>query len=111
MDTTKFKMGWMLVAFDLPVVSKPQRRAATQFRKYLLDDGFLMMQYSVYVRAMVTHSRMQTHLRRLKLSIPPEGSIRAIYITQAQWERSFVIYGKPAKEVAPESIPEQLNFW
>jgi CRISPR-associated protein Cas2 len=110
MDPNKFKMGWMHVAFDLPVLSKEQRKAATQFRNFLLKDGYLMIQYSVYARATVTHSRMQTHLRRLKKNIPPEGSVRAIYVTQAQWERSFVMYGKPAKKAAPESIPEQLNF-
>lgn len=104
-------MGWLLVAFDLPVTEKEQRKAATQFRNYLLADGFLMMQYSVYVRSMVTHSRMQTHLRRLEQNIPPEGSIRAIYVTQAQWERSFIIHGKPAQKQVPENIPDQLQFW
>ena len=104
-------MGWLLVAFDLPVTEKEQRKAANQFRNYLLADGFLMMQYSVYVRSMVTHSRMQTHLRRLDQHIPPEGSIRAIYVTQAQWERSFIMHGKPAKKQTPEKIPDQLQFW
>ncbi len=47
MDTEKFKMGWLVVAFDLPVVEKEQRKAATDFREYLLDDGYTMMQFSV----------------------------------------------------------------
>ena len=42
MDTKKFKMGWMLVTFDLPVTSKSQRREATGFRNFLLDDGYLI---------------------------------------------------------------------
>ena len=111
MDPDKFKMGWIVVAFDLPVLSKEQRRSATQFRNFLLEDGYLMIQYSVYARAMVTHSRMQTHIRRLRKYTPEEGSIRALYVTQAQWERSYVIHGSPAKKAAPESMPEQLNFW
>ena len=111
MDPLKFKMGWMLVAFDLPVLSKEQRRAATQFRNFLLEDGYLMIQYSVYARAMVTHSRMQTHIKRLRKNVPEEGSVRALYVTQAQWERSYVIHGSPAKKAVPETIPEQPNFW
>lgn len=104
-------MGWMMVAFDLPVVTKPERKAATTFRKFLLDDGYQMMQYSVYIRPCVTYARQQTHLRRLKEHIPPEGSIRAIFITRSQWERSYVIHGQPAQEGTPEPMPDQLQLW
>lgn len=101
----------MLVAFDLPVLEKEQRKAATDFRNFLLDDGFLMIQYSVYARSMVSYARMDTHLRHLKEHLPPEGSVRALFITQSQWEKSFIIHGKPAKNVPAEGIPDQLQFW
>ena len=48
---------------------------------------------------------------QFSLAVPCEGSIRAIYITKAQWERAFIIHGKPAKEVPPEEIPEQIMLW
>jgi len=111
MDTLKFKMGWLVVAFDLPVVEKEERKAYQEFRNFLLTDGYIMMQFSVYVRALVTYSRMQTHIRRLEQNLPPEGSIRALYVTQSQWEKSYVIHGKPAKKAVPEEIPKQLQFW
>ncbi len=111
MDTEKFKMGWLMVAFDLPVVTKEQRKRATDFRKFLVDDGYSMMQWSVYVRACVSFARQETHLSRLKAHIPEEGSVRAILITRAQWERSYVIHGKPASEVPPEDMPEQILLW
>jgi len=104
-------MGWLMVAFDLPVKEKKERKRATAFRKFLLKDGYQMMQFSVYVRPCVTASRMETHLRRVKKMVPAEGSVRALYITRAQWERSWVIHGKPAKEVAPEDMPEQIMLW
>ena len=104
-------MGWLMVAFDLPVKTKEERKRATDFRKFLIDDGFQMIQFSVYARPCVTFARQQTHLRRIRLVVPPEGSIRAIYITKAQWERAFIIHGKPAAEVAPEQIPEQITLW
>ena len=111
MDTEKFKMGWLVVAFDLPVVEKEQREAATDFRGFLLDDGYTMMQLSVYVRACVSFARQETHLDRLKRNLPPEGTVRAIYITRAQWERSLVIHGRPAKETPAENLPEQIQLW
>ena len=111
MDVEKFKMGWLVVAFDLPVLTKPQRKAATAFRDFLLDDGFQMIQFSVYVRPCVSFARQETHMERIRKGIPPEGKVRAFFVTRAQWERAIVIYGSPAKEVPPEELPEQIQLW
>lgn len=111
MDTEKFKMGWLIVAFDLPVGTKAQRKAAHDFREWLKDDGYTMLQWSVYARACVTFARQETHIERVKRNLPPEGSVRAIFVTRAQWERSFVIHGSPAGEVPPEDLPEQIQLW
>jgi len=111
MDTEKFKMGWLVVAFDLPVGTREQRKRATDFREFLLDDGFQMVQFSVYARACVSFARQETHIERVKKNLPPEGSVRAIFVTRAQWERSFVIHGSPATPVNPETMPEQIQLW
>jgi CRISPR-associated protein Cas2 len=111
MDTEKFKMGWLIVAFDLPVGTKKQRKAATDFRGFLIDDGYQMVQFSVYARACVSFARQETHLERLKRHLPPEGSVRAIFVTRAQWERSHVIQGSPASEMEAEELPEQIQLW
>ncbi len=111
MDTEKFKMGWLIVAFDLPVIEKKQRKQATDFRNFLLDDGYHMMQFSVYARACVSFARQETHIERLKKHLPPEGNVRAIFVTRAQWERSHVIQGSPASKVDAEDLPEQIQLW
>jgi CRISPR-associated protein Cas2 len=111
MDTEKFKMGWLIVAFDLPTGTKEQRKAASDFRGFLHDDGYQMMQFSVYIRPCVTFARQETHLDRLKKSIPPEGSVRAVFVTRAQWERSYVLHGSPAQTGEPEQLPEQIQLW
>jgi CRISPR-associated protein Cas2 len=111
MDTQKFKMGWLMVAFDLPVGAKEQRKAATNFRKFLLDDGFQMIQFSVYARSCVSFARQQTHIERVKSHLPSEGSVRVIFITRSQWERSHIIHGRPASEAKPEKIPDQIQLW
>jgi CRISPR-associated protein Cas2 len=111
MDVEKFKMGWLVVAFDLPVGTKAQRKAATGFRDFLLDDGFQMIQFSVYARPCVSFARQETHLERVKKSIPPEGKVRAFFVTRAQWEKAFIIYGSPGKEMSAEEMPEQIQLW
>lgn len=111
MDTEKFKMGWLMVCFDLPVGTKAERKRATKFRKFLLDDGYDMVQFSVYARPCVTFARQQTHLRRLEDNVPPDGAVRAIFVTRSQWERAYSIMGSPAKPQKPREMPEQLQLW
>jgi CRISPR-associated protein Cas2 len=104
-------MGWLVVTFDLPVTAKKQRKAATDFRNFLIDDGYQMIQFSVYARACVTFARQETHIDRVKKHLPPEGSVRAIFVTRAQWEKSYVIQGSPASEAEAEEMPEQIQLW
>ena len=104
-------MGWLVVAFDLPVLTKSQRKCATGFRKFLLDDGFQMIQFSVYARPCVSFARTETHVARVRGALPDEGSVRVIFVTRAQWENSYVIHGSPAKVSSPESMPDQLQIW
>lgn len=111
MDPDRYKMGWLLVAFDLPVGTKAQRKRATDFRNFLLDDGYLMIQWSVYARSCVTFARQETHLDRLKHHLPPEGSVRSWFISRVQWEAGFVLHGQPDEEVSPEQMPEQIQLW
>ncbi len=111
MDPNRYKMGWLLVAFDLPVGTREQRKCAHDFREFLKDDGYLQIQWSVYARSCVSFARQETHLDRLKKHLPPEGSVRAWFLTRVQWENSFVIHGNPARETTPESLPEQIQLW
>ena len=111
MDTDKFKMGWLIVAFDLPTKTKEERKRYSDFREWLLEDGYQMLQYSVYVRPCVSFARQLTHIERLRKTVPDEGHVRAIFVTRSQWERSFVINGKPAKPRPPEDMPEQIMLW
>ncbi len=70
-----------------------------------------MLQWSMYARACVTFARQETHLDRVKKNLPPEGSVRVIFVTRSQSERSFVLHGSPATEVAAEEPPEQIQLW
>lgn len=105
-------MGWLLVLFDLPVSSKKQRDKATKFRNMLLDDGFIMMQFSVYMRACPTYDRMKKHQARLKRITPSGGNVRILFITDKQWERSIFIMGDTyRKQISPSNQLRLSEFW
>ena len=70
---------WVLAMFDLPTDTKQARRRYTQFRKHLLEDGFTMMQYSVYIRHCASKENAQAHVRRVEREVPPDGEVRSTF--------------------------------
>ena len=95
---------WLLVMFDLPVDDADARRRYTKFRKELLKDGFLMMQFSVYGRFCASEEAADVHRKRVKRAIPEFGEVRLIHVTDRQFAKMEVLRGKkpvPAEEAPP----------
>ena len=107
-------MGWIVTMFDLPVGTEKERKQAAKFRKFLLDDGYIMVNFSVYARPCVNWEKMRKHSIRLELAIPVAGNVRTLFITDKQWKDAFVVIGKDYKETHTQKeadMPEQLEFW
>ncbi|MFO1245418.1 MAG: CRISPR-associated endonuclease Cas2 [Ramlibacter sp.] len=85
----------MMVFFDLPVVTKAERRAYTQFRRFLLNDGYDMIQFSVYGRILNGNDAEEKHMKRLVANLPPEGSIRVMTVTEKQYAGMKLLVGLP----------------
>lgn len=109
-----FKMGWLLVMFDLPVLTKGQRKTASDFRDALRDDGFFMVQFSVYARACADLDRMEKHRERVKSLVPDAGNVRLLFLTDCQWTKGECIIGKDYDQGHRQldlEIPAQAEFW
>ena len=108
-------MGWLIVLFDLPVTSKEERLLASRFRNSLLDEGYLMLQFSVYARCAVTIDRKPAMIRKVKRLSPGTGNIQCIFITDALWEQSEIIHSLPKERLRQitkdDRFGEQLQFW
>lgn len=83
----------ILVFFDLPVKTAAERRAATQFRNFLLKDGYHMIQYSVYTRICNGSDDIGKHEARLSQHLPRAGSIRSLVITENQFDSMKILLG------------------
>lgn len=97
---------WVLVMFDLPVKTKTQRKLATDYRKLLLESGFTAIQLSVYAKYMVNSSGLRTLISPLKSSVPAQGEVRVIRLTDTQWSQMYRWFG--AATLEPEAMSEQL---
>ena len=100
-----YRLMWMMVLFDLPVGTKKERKAATGFRKFLLDQGFEMAQYSVYMRFCAGKEQAETYTKRVERSVPKTGKVHIVYITDRQYE-TIVTFDGRLKEPARKN-PEQ----
>lgn len=89
---------YLFVFFDLPVKNKKERRHATRFRKFLVNDGFDMMQLSVYTRVCRGQDAADKHLGRVTKNLPPKGSVRALQVTERQYARMKLLVGTPTRQ-------------
>jgi len=97
---------WMMVMFDLPVLTKRERRKATEFRKFLLDNGFDMAQLSVYMRFCAGKEQTKTYTRRVQSALPDSGDVQILYFTDKQYENIVTFQGRMRGK--PNKNPEQF---
>ena len=100
-----YRLMWMMVIFDLPVLTKAQRRAATRFRQYLLDHGFGMCQLSVYMRFCGGKEQAEVYTKRVQSALPRTGNVQILYFTDKQYE-NIVSFDGPRRRPANKN-PEQ----
>lgn len=100
----------MLVFFDLPMVSSSEKRAYSKFHRFLLNDGYDMLQFSVYGRIINGRDAEQKHLQRLQVNLPPEGSIRLLTVTEKQFATMILLLGKPKNQEKKVNAEQFLLF-
>ncbi len=102
------KLMWMMVMFDLPTETKTQRKSANQFRKFLLNEGFEMVQLSVYVQFVGTIESSQKFVRVIKKNNPPYGDINILFFTDKQFANIIHIKNHTAQTLKEEPKQYQL---
>ena len=104
-----YRIMWLFVFFDLPTNTKIERKLASGFRKSLLQDGFSMMQFSVYIRHCPSRESATTHEQRIRKLVPKKGKVSIIHITDKQYGNIINIWGK--ESTPPLDTPRQLTLF
>jgi CRISPR-associated protein Cas2 len=104
-----YRVMWTLVMYDLPTDTKKDRKMAAKFRKELLQDGFSMFQFSMYVRHSASSENADVHKRRVKGILPEHGKVGIIQITDKQFGQMEIFYG--AKPQQLPNVPQQLELF
>lgn len=100
---------WHLVIFDLPVGTKPQRREATRFRKLLVDLGWTMEQFSVYVRYAPTGMSVVPEVSRMRSLVPAQGKVEIISVSDRQWSKAIRFFNSSPEE--PPDPPSLVTLF
>ncbi|HUT14026.1 MAG TPA: CRISPR-associated endonuclease Cas2 [Thermoguttaceae bacterium] len=100
---------WLFAMFDLPVTTKKARKRYARFRKLLLEQGFSMLQYSVYARYCAGEEIATRHRHHIRAALPPEGYVRLLAVTDRQFGKMESYIGKSSEP--PEEAPAQLTLF
>ena len=104
-----YKIMWLFVMFDLPVGIKKERKQANKFRNYLMDIGFEMSQFSVYLKYCASGDKAEAVSLRIKREIPPGGKVDILTITDKQFANMSRFYAGEAKK--PDETPSSLHIF
>ena len=104
-----YRVMWTLVMYDLPTETKKERKAAARFRKELLQDGFSMFQFSMYVRHSASSENADVHKKRVKGLLPEHGKVGILQITDKQFGQMEIFFGQKPQE--RQEVPQQLELF
>ena len=105
----QYRVLWILVFFDLPTETKKDRRAHAKFRKEIMQDGFVMFQFSIYLRHCNSRENADVHVRRVKMLLPEKGKVGILTITDKQFGDMELFNGVEISK-RPDT-PQQLEMF
>lgn len=107
---SQYRVMWVLVFFDLPTDTKKERKAAADFRKKLIMDGFIMFQYSIYMRHCQSSENAAVHTKRVKSFLPPSGQVGILSITDKQFGSMELFFARKISQL-PSGAGVQLELF
>ena len=88
--------------FDLPVETNEEKRYYSSFKKDIMKLGFIMLQYSIYLKSVNVKTKVEREIEKIKRICPPIGNIRVLSVTEHQYQNMQIISGE-------KTFDEQVN--
>lgn len=89
----------VIVLFDLPTYTMEDMRAYRSFRKYLISNGFIMMQESVYCKLVLNTTVANSVMTGVRKNAPPKGLVQMLMVTEKQYLNIEFVVGEHSSEV------------
>lgn len=89
----------IIVMFDLPVGTERERKNYRQFRKFLIKNGFLMLQESVYCKIAQNTTAADSVVENVRKNKPEAGLVQILRITEKQFSKMEYLVGESKTEI------------
>lgn len=96
----------LIVFFDLPMETSGERKEYAIFHKFLIKNGFIMMQKSVYSKLVINNVTSDAVKRKIAQNVPPAGIVELLEVTENQFSRIDYLVGE--KQSLVEESLERL---
>lgn len=106
---SEYRVMWVMVFFDLPTETKKDIKNYNIFRKRLIQDGFTMFQFSIYLRHCASRVNADVHIKRVKNMLPPSGQVGILCVTDKQFGNMELFVGE--KETKIQTPYQQLELF
>ncbi len=94
-----YRIVWLFVMFDLPVGTSKERKEAAKFRNHLLDMGFEMSQFSVYLKYCASGEKAEAVGKRVEPCLPPGGRVDILTVTDKQFANMKRFYSRSRQKM------------
>lgn len=84
----------VLVMFDLPSVTRDEKKEYRKFRRFLIKSGFIMMQESIYTKLTLNQNQSASIEKLIYLNKPKKGLVQMLTITEKQFAKIRYIIGE-----------------
>lgn len=89
----------LLLMFDMPTQTSEERKSYRKFRNFLINEGFIMHQFSVYSKILLNNTASNAMIKRLEKNNPQKGHISVLTVTEKQFSRMIYLSGEQDKSV------------
>lgn len=96
----------LLIFFDLPVETSKERKEYAKFHKFLIKNGFIMMQKSVYSKLVINNVTSTAVKQKISANVPPDGVVEMLEVTENQFSRIEYLVGN--KQTLVEESMDRL---
>ncbi|HRN94378.1 MAG: CRISPR-associated endonuclease Cas2 [Chitinophagales bacterium] len=103
-----YRIMWVMVFFDLPTEDAQARKNYSKFRDKIMEDGFTMFQFSIYMRHCASRENADVHIKRVKDSLPPEGHVGILCITDKQFGMMELFLGRKKEETKSNCLQLEM---
>ncbi|MFZ5842685.1 MAG: CRISPR-associated endonuclease Cas2 [Pseudomonadota bacterium] len=105
-----WRVMWVIAVYDCPMTTSEERHDYTVFRKRLLGENFMQLQYSLYVRHFPTMAVAEATVQRLKNHIPNDAQVVFFLVTDKQYGMTLEFFGAKSTKKKPDQ-PEQIELF